>query len=326
MGDYEAENMMSEGAQLLGNPADDFSYDYEIDAALRAQVAAQLRRRTQSPAGRGRRSSRDPEDDDVRQELLTEDAFIWSGYVAAASAFDMLSSFIVSTVAFVYGYRTHSISLVCLGMQAIAHMLTSILLVIRFTSERRLHRWASQQKAQAITQGEKGLEGEQFAEDTATMLKRQRRLSLSREQGLHIAMGLVMLLSSVGLAYMAFSKIEKWNTWYEDHAHIDAEAQYATEGCAWYGFSVYFLQAIFRGTAAGRLRRNILWHGFSASIVSLLFLFVLGFSASYQKEWSWRAEPFAALCLSLATLIEGMRLLIYFSEDVDLRMSWDPRA
>jgi len=83
---------------------------------------------------------------------------------------------------------------------------------------------------------------------------------------------------------------------------------------------------VFRFFAARKLDRRIIWHAFVASVVSLIFLFVLGFAASYEKEWSWKAEPIAAIGLSFVTLIEGVRIIILHLDDMDIRLKFDPRA
>jgi len=288
-----------------------------------AQNPAHLRLRGRSPVppgGFGRRVEQD-----VKQELLTEEERVWGGYVAAASAFDIFSSAVVSAVAFFFAYRTHGVSLVCLGLQSVSHLLSSLLLALRFVAERRISVFGAYAAA-AAGGPPGGSEDSDEAEETAGLLKRHRRQFLGREQGLHMGMGIVMLISSVGLAYQAFTKVERWNSWYKDHTGMDQEVQFVTECLAWYGSAVYLMQAVFRYCAAEKLRRTVLWSAFTASLVALVFLVILGFSASYQKEWSWKAEPFAALVLAMATLIEGLRLLVFMTEDADLRMRFDSRA
>merc|ERR1712238_13934 len=97
---------------------------------------------------------------------------------------------------------------------------------------------------------------------------------------------------------------------------MDAEAAWVIEFLAWYGFSWYVVQAGVRLWAARKLRRSIVWHAFSASVVSLLFLLVMGIAASYQKEWSWKAEPIAAIVLAFVTLFEAIRIVIMHLDDM----------
>jgi len=49
----------------------------------------------------------------------------------------------------------------------------------------------------------------------------------------------------------------------------------------------------------------------------MLFCYVLGISASYQKEWSWKAEPICAAFLAIGSCIEGMRILYVYFDDAD---------
>lgn len=139
-------------------------------------------------------------------------------------------------------------------------------------------------------------------------------------------MGIVMLISSAALVFKAFQKLSQWDKWYLDHRDMDKEAEWATEFLAWYGFAIYLLQAGFRYLAARRLRRSIMWHGFVASVVSLLFLLVMGIAASYEKEWSWKAEPIAAIVLTFLAVFEGVRIIIMHLDDVDIRLKFNPHA
>lgn len=250
-----------------------------------------------------------PEDDkwdenSVTQEAPSQEERQWSLFVVLASGLDVLISGIILIVALSYAYRANGVSLYCMAMQATSHLLSSLLLVLRFVGEYSLPSEGSEQG----------------------LLRRQRRKFLVREQILSEVMGIAMLLSAAGLLFKAFRKIRFWDKWYLDHRNMDEEAEWATAFLAWYGFAVYFIQVIFRFVAARRLRRSLVWHSFSASIVSCVFLFVLGFAASYEKEWSWKAEPIAAIILSFVSLAEGIRIIILHLDDMDDRVKWDPRA
>jgi hypothetical protein len=230
--------------------------------------------------------------------------------LGVVSGIDVVMSTIVMGVSFGYAYKDSGVSLYCLGIQALSHVLSSLTLAVRFLAEGRL--------PEAITQG---------ASDAAeTLLRAQRRKHLVREQALSVTMGCVMLISAAGLLFKAARKFKFWDKWYLDHQEFDANAQFAEEFLAWYGFSIYLLQAVLRFVCARKLRRQLVWHGFVASIISLIFLFILGVAASYQKEWSWKAEPIAAAVLCLVSLIEGVRIIILHIDDMDTRMRWDPRA
>jgi len=253
-------------------------------------------------------SERTEEDDDdcVEQEHLTLEERQWSLYIALFSGVDVLMSFGICVASCSYAYKDAGVSLWCMAIQTSSHWLSSLMLMLRFWGEHALPHSDD--------------------ENSMRLLRGSRRRFLVREQIASIVMGLVLLISSAGLLFKAFRKIKFWTKWYEDHGRMDAEAQWALEFLAWYGFSVYFLQAVFRLVAARKLRRQILWHCFVASVISLLFLFVLGFAASYQREWSWKAEPIAAIVLAFVTLAEGTRIVIMHLDDMDTRLRYDSRA
>merc|ERR1712124_224052 len=98
---------------------------------------------------------------------------------------------------------------------------------------------------------------------------------------------------------MGTRKIRFWDKWYVDHKTMDDEVQVITEVLAWKGFAVYVIAAGVRYVAACKLRIHLIWHCAIASTVSLLFLFFLGLAASHEKEGFWKAEPIAAIVLSL---------------------------
>merc|ERR1711879_55333 len=117
-----------------------------------------------------------------------------------------------------------------------------------------------------------------------SLLLTHRRKSLVREQVLSQSMAIVMLISSGALLFKAVRKFKFWDTWYLDHGRMDEDAQFATRFLAWYGVVIYSMQAFCRGMAACQLRRWIVWNGCVASVVSVLFLFVLGVAALYEEE------------------------------------------
>jgi len=251
----------------------------------------------------------DEEDDEgfVPQDVPTPEERKWSCWIAVVSGIDMVMSFLIFVISWSYAYKDAGVSLWCMGMQAVSHLLSSAMLTFRFMGEARA--------------------GLHTDEASATrLLRKERRRFLLREQIVGTTMGLVMLLSSAGLLFKAFRKIKFWKVWYKDADAMDAEAQTILEALAWYGFAIYLVQAIFRFVMARRMRRTILWHAFVASVVSLLFLFSMGFAASYQKEWSWKAEPICAILLCFITLAEGVRIVIMHLEDMDNRLRNDPRA
>lgn len=252
-------------------------------------------------------ASEEFEDDgyEVAQEELGADESKWGAAIGVVSAMDLGASAVIFITAFKYAYLDNGVSLYCMGFQAVSHWLSSLLLVLRSLAE------LCPRKAR---------------DDTEVSLLEKRRTQLYTEQGVSVVMGCVMLISAASLLFKAFRKIRFWDRWYLDHKDMDAEAEVATDWLAWTGFSIYLLQAFLRGVAAFKLKTHVFGHACVASVVSFLFLFVLGIAASYQREWSWKAEPIAAVVLSFAMLVEGVRVVFYYFDDMDMRLQHDPRA
>jgi len=262
---------------------------------------------------RGRSPREDEEEDHdliTPQEPLTPDERTWAKGLVAITGLDILSSGTVVIVSFSHAYRDDGVSLACLGMQALSHWISSVLMVTRFLMELR---------PIARYELSSGLSEE-------ALLHGKRRRSLAREQVLSITMSIVMLLSSCAMLFKAMRKFKMWDRWYTDHTDMDNDVQQTTEVLAWWGFSTYAIQAGVRLVAACKLQRSIVWHAFVASVVSTLFLLVLGIAAVEEKEWSWKAEPIAAMVLSVVVVFEAVRIVYMHFDDVDFRMRYDPRA
>eukprot|EP00929_Paragymnodinium_shiwhaense_P006775 TRINITY_DN110734_c0_g1_i1.p1 TRINITY_DN110734_c0_g1~~TRINITY_DN110734_c0_g1_i1.p1 ORF type:complete len:304 (-),score=63.71 TRINITY_DN110734_c0_g1_i1:85-996(-) len=245
------------------------------------------------------------------QEPLDKDEQRWALYTVVASGLDLLGSGVIISTTFKYAFFDGGVSLYSLGCQAVSHWLSSLLLVLRFGVELR-----------TIKEAEGGVV------DTSSLLLTRRRSQLHREQCISITMAIIMLFSSVALLFKAFRKLRFWNSWYEESQRLayDHEIQEVTAWLAWTGFSIYVLQAIFRVVAARKLKNCLCTHGCVASFVSLVYLLVLGIAASYQKEWTWKAEPIAAICLVVVMLIEGIRITFYYIDDMDSRLADSGRA
>jgi len=244
----------------------------------------------------------------VQQEGLSPSQRRWALWLSVMSLFDLAISGTMIFVALSHAYRDNGVSLYCLAIQAFSHLVSSLLLALRFCSEYRLP-----QDAPGIGV-ERGL------------LRAKRRDFLVREQGMSVIMGIVMLISSVALLFKAFRKMRFWDKWYLDHHDEDEDVEEATVFLAWYGFIVYSGQAFVRFVAGRKLQRDVIWHAFAASCVSLVFLLVLAIAATEEREWSWKAEPIAAMTLSFVTLAEGVRIIYNHFDDVDNRLDNDPRA
>lgn len=263
---------------------------------------------TTGSEGMRRRRGGDALDDvmpDMPQEALGDDDVKWGKAVGLVSGMDLVASAVIITVSFKYAYKDNGVSLFCMGFQAVSHWLSSLLLVCRSVAELCTRR--------------KG-------DNTEYSLIEKRRSQLKLEQGISITMGLVMLISACSLLFKAFRKLRFWNRWYRDHVDMDDEAQAVSEWLAWSGFSIYFLQAILRCVVACKLKIPVFTHACVASFVSFIFLLALGLAASYEKEWSWKAEPIAACVLSVAMVVEGVRVVITYLDDMDMRLQYDARA
>lgn len=241
----------------------------------------------------------------MEQVPMAETERWWATCVVVASGLDLLASGAILLTAFKYAYLDLGVSLYSLGFQASSHWISSLLILLRLVGE--------------------------LKSDHALLID-TRRTQLQREQFLSISMAFVMLISSVALLFKAFRKMKFWEQWYQDiieRQKMDQEVLEITEWLAWIGFGIYFAQALVRGIAAyktGKQGGGLLSHGCVASVVSLLFLFVLGFAASYEREWSWKAEPIAAIALVFVTLFEGVRIIYNYIDDMDGRLRYDPHA
>lgn len=241
----------------------------------------------------------------LQQLPLTARERAWCLLLAIISAADILSSTAIVWIAFTHAYRDNGVSLCCLGFQSLSHLLSSVILVLRFGDEVSLHH---------------------KSEPSHSLLRERRRSYLTREQGLTIFMAMVMMISSGALLFKAARKFKFWNKWYRDHVLMDNEIQATTQMLAWWGFGQYTVQTIVRSLAARKLQRRLVWHSVIISFVSLLFLLVMGVAASYEREWSWKADPIAAMLLSFLTLAESVRIIVMHIDDMDMRLDDDPRA
>eukprot|EP00746_Dinoflagellata_sp_MGD_P143209 gnl/MRDRNA2_/MRDRNA2_76074_c0_seq1.p1 gnl/MRDRNA2_/MRDRNA2_76074_c0~~gnl/MRDRNA2_/MRDRNA2_76074_c0_seq1.p1 ORF type:complete len:299 (-),score=38.82 gnl/MRDRNA2_/MRDRNA2_76074_c0_seq1:200-1096(-) len=225
----------------------------------------------------------------------------WCLAIYGGSAIDLLLSLLVFIEAAKYAYRDMGVSLACLATQVTSHWISSILLIFRFHQT-------------VVTSSLLPAEDDSMAEG----LIAQRRRDLGREQGLGVSMGLLMVCSSGMLIFKGAQKIKFWDKWYADHSAMDAENQAVSEWLAWWGFGVYVFAAILRYLAWKKLRVRLLYHAFWCSVVSLIFLFILGLAASYQTPTFWKAEPLAAFVLAGLCLFEGMRVVLANMDNIDM--------
>lgn len=242
-----------------------------------------------------------------KQERMDEKQRRYGLVVCVASGFDVIISGFMVCIAFAHAYLDNGVSLYCLGIQAFSHALSSLLLALRFWDEYR-------QPADAPAGPADGI------------LRLRRRSYLVREKGMSFAMGIVMMISSLALLIKAARKIMFWDKWYNDHIGMDHDAEFATIFLAWYGVAIYSGQAILRFVIGRALKRAVVRYSVSASLVSLLYLFVIGVAAVMEDEWSWKAEPIAAVVLACVTVGEGTRLIYTHRGDIDRRLDLDAWA
>jgi hypothetical protein len=243
----------------------------------------------------------------AKQERMSEKQRRYGLLLCVSSSFDVLISGFMICVAFAHAYLDAGVSLYCLGIQALSHMLCSMLLAFRFWDEY----W---QPEDAPAGPEDGL------------LKQRRRTYLVREKFMSFVMGFFMLISSVALLLKAIRKYYYWDVWHKDNLNLDQDAEFATKFLAWYGVAVYSGHAALRYAVHSLLQREVVRHGLRISLISLAYLAVLGASAALEDEWSWKAEPLAAIVLAIITTEEGARLIYTHRGDVDIRLELDPWA
>jgi len=244
----------------------------------------------------------------AKQRRMDKEQMKYALVLAGASAIDVPISGIMVCVAFAHGYLDNGVSLYCLGLQALSHAISSLSLALRFFDE---YRQPEDDTPSAESEG---------------LLNQRRRVYLVREKRMSFVMGAVMLMSSVALCIKAVRKMLYWDRWYLDHVDMDHDAEFATIFLSWYGVAVYSGQALIRGIVAMKLQRAVVRSSVVASLVSLAYLFIIGAGALFEDEWSWKAEPLAAIVLGCFTLAEGARLIYVHHGDVDVKLQVDDWA
>eukprot|EP00441_Pelagodinium_beii_P023352 CAMPEP_0197653076 /NCGR_PEP_ID=MMETSP1338-20131121/34833_1 /TAXON_ID=43686 ORGANISM="Pelagodinium beii, Strain RCC1491" /NCGR_SAMPLE_ID=MMETSP1338 /ASSEMBLY_ACC=CAM_ASM_000754 /LENGTH=313 /DNA_ID=CAMNT_0043228077 /DNA_START=26 /DNA_END=964 /DNA_ORIENTATION=- len=230
----------------------------------------------------------------LAQEATTQNDLRWVVLLVVISMLDFLMSGIIAGVALTWAWRDDGVSLLTLAVQVLSHLASSLALVSRFMGE------LLPARDPAIDGGE--------VSDELLLLTRRRR-DLAREQAIGITVGCLMLVSSAVCLFKAMRKLKFWDKWYLDHQEQDEELEHVTDLLAWWGFSIYAIQGSVRFVAARKLRRTVIWNTLGVSVVSMLYLLILGFAASYEREWSWKAEPIAAMVLVGVCLVEGIRVI-----------------
>lgn len=226
----------------------------------------------------------------------------WGALLVLACGLDLLGSTVVAIIAFRYAYRNVGISLYCLALQSISHLLSSLLLIFRLFGDLQPP-WEQEW-------------GNNSAVSEECLLLERRREDLVREKSCSVVMAIVMWVGSSALLFKAVRKLTLWDEWYIDHAEMDREVAGVTSILAWSCSAAYLLHAAIRAAGARKLAHRVFWHGFAVSLVSVLFLLVLAVAASFEQELIWKAEPCAALVLALLSFAEGARMLYMHSDEI----------
>jgi len=240
-----------------------------------------------------------------RQQALTQKQRRWSILLVAFSGWDLIASACIVGTSLAFAYKDDGVSLYCLCIQALSHLLCSFVIILRFIGELLPPRDDNSQ----VSDGE--------------ILQEQRHRDLRREQLFAIVMGIGMLVSCAALLFKAFRKIKFWDQWYLDHSVQDQDIELVTRVMAWVGFVCYLFQASVRFYVGRITHKQIVWHSFAVSVVSLVFFMVLGVAASYEHEWSWKADPIAAVVLVFVMVGESTRILVQNPTDVSVQMRFN---
>jgi len=247
----------------------------------------------------------------LAQEGATDSELPWAIALVATCMLDFLMSGTIICVALVFAWRDNGVSLYTLAMQAASHWASSLALISRFMGD-------------LLPARDPSFDGGEVSDEVLLLARRRR--DLAREQAIGITIGILMLVSSAACLFKAMRKLLLWDKWYLDHRDQDEELEHVTDLLAWWGFSIYALQGTLRFVAARRLRRTTVWHCFGVSVVSMLFLLILGFAASHEYEWTWKAEPIAAMVLVAVSFVDGVRVIFNHFADVDTVLKFNARA
>lgn len=211
-------------------------------------------------------------------------------------------------VAVKFAVKDGSVSLACLGMQALSHIVSSLLIVLRMFNELLPDRDPEERCRSVIPDEDLRWE--------------QERVDVSRERKMGVVLGVAMMASAAALLASAIRKFAEWghvNAWdiQEQERFIHRRLHKMSAIIAFFGLGWYGLQTGMRLFGLWRLRRSqdVVRRCCAVSGVCFLFLLALGLAAVYEREWSWRAEPLVACLLAMATLAEGARILSVYSRE-----------
>ena len=200
--------------------------------------------------------------------------------------------------------------------QASAHFLSSLICLTRFFKESRFGK--NGDKDGRPSSGN----SDGYHEDEEASLLTERKTDFKREQKLSIFIGVLLLLSAAVLMFKAARKFKFWETWHADQKAVRENSEQAvrviSEVLAWKSGGMYLIQALVRYFAkldndGDKFTNHLFW----VSFTSCCFCFVLGASASWQAEWSYKAEAVGACLLAIGSCVEGMRILYVYFDDIE---------
>lgn len=181
-----------------------------------------------------------------------------------------------------------------MGFQGLSHFLTSVLLLCRFRKESFL--------------GKK---------NTRYSTLVHRRHDLKREQKYFMVIGIILLLTCVGLLVKAARKFRFWDQWQQDHSIADEKIARMTGEVAWTVGIWYFMMFIHRFYLRRHLNQRILHHAYFVSFVGFVFGIVMAVAASFLTEGTWKADAICAAVLAVLVFVDGFYTIYHHLDDVD---------
>lgn len=211
-------------------------------------------------------------------------------WLVTLSLADCLVCSCLMSMSFYTGYVDNGVTLLCICLQAFAHLMSSVLLIQRFC---------------VPSVGDKNI------------TLRVRRKNMVTEQKFGMMIGVVLLLSCIALLVKAARKFRFWDQWHADHTAEDTNVEIMTEVLAWTAGGWFLLQFCARYWIQRKIRFNLLAHAWPVSAVGFLFCLCMALAASYEKEGTWKADAVCASVLALVTGLEGFRTIYHYFDDVD---------
>merc|ERR1719205_376592 len=101
---------------------------------------------------------------------------------------------------------------------------------------------------------------------------------------------------------------------------MDKDVRFATKFLAFYGVFLYMGLAAIRYFIWTRMERDLIWQCFFCSLISVLFLILLGMAGGYEEEFTWKAEPLAAIVMSIVVALHAVYVMALHRESADRRV------